>query len=240
MVCQGESYAGQYVPNIAHFIVTTEPFKTEINLKGLALGNACWGGDATHVNCNGPNSEQNDLDMYFGKGLIAKKTYEATYKTCKNFASSTPGLLCDVAIEKAFLEVGPHNVYDIYDNCPATSEWMAATNQSMRVLLKYARARMVPGADLEELQATLGGGYDWSCDGMGSMESFFKRSDVQTALHLQKPGKSSFGYQQAGPASITLWPSLAKALRVLIYNGDSDACVPYKVSHVMHDTNLKR
>ena len=27
---------------------------------------------------------------------------------------------------------------------------------------------------------------------------------------------------------ITLWPELAKKLRVLIYNGDSDACVPYK------------
>ena len=54
---------------------------------------------------------------------------------------------------------------------------------------------------------------------MGSMETFFKRADVQTALHLQKAGKSSFGYHQAGPASITLWPNLAKALRVLIYNG---------------------
>ena len=98
--------------------------------------------------------------MYFGKGLIAKKTYETTYKTCKNFASGAPGLFCDVAIEKAFSEVGPHNVYDIYDNCPATSQWLAATNQSMRALLKYARAQMVPGADLEELQATLGGGYE--------------------------------------------------------------------------------
>ena len=40
----GESYAGQYVPNIAHFIVNNEPFKSRLNLKGLALGNACWGG----------------------------------------------------------------------------------------------------------------------------------------------------------------------------------------------------
>eukprot|EP00729_Bicosta_minor_P015334 gene15334-21959_t len=48
----GESYAGQYLPNIAHFILNTEPFHSKINLKGMALGNACWGGNATHVECN--------------------------------------------------------------------------------------------------------------------------------------------------------------------------------------------
>ena len=31
----------------------------------------------------------------------------------------------------------------------------------------------------------------------------------------------------SGPASITLWPFLAQHIRVLIYNGDADACVPY-------------
>ena len=39
---QGESYAGQYVPNIAHYILNNDPFSTEINLKGFAIGNACW------------------------------------------------------------------------------------------------------------------------------------------------------------------------------------------------------
>ena len=29
----------------------------------MALGNACWGGDASTVVCNGYNSEQNDVDM---------------------------------------------------------------------------------------------------------------------------------------------------------------------------------
>ena len=32
----------------------------------------------------------------------------------------------------------------------------------------------------------------------------------------------------AGPASVTLYPDLVKNIRVLIYNGDADACVPYK------------
>jgi len=228
----GESYAGQYVPNIAHFIVNNEPFKSRLNLKGLALGNACWGGTATEVNCNGPNSEQNDLDMYHGKGLVSKKAYDAAYAACK--FPDTKGMKCELALMKADQEVGPHNIYDIYDNCPATEQWLAITGKSMRWLRKTVRDRMsthgpAAGTVLDAELKQMSGGYDWGCNGMGDMASFFKRKDVQTALHLTKgPQPSEFGYDSSGPASITLWPELVKKLRVLIYNGDSDACVPYK------------
>ena len=50
---------------------------------------------------------------------------------------------------------------------------------------------------------------------------------MQRALHLRAAG-SGFDYDRSGPASITLWPFLSQHLRVLIYNGDADACVPYK------------
>jgi len=36
-----------------------------------------------------------------------------------------------------------------------------------------------------------------------------------------------FDYDTSGPASVTLYPELIKAIRVLIYNGDADSCVPY-------------
>ena len=39
----GESYFGQYGPNIAHYILNTAPYNTTFNFKGMALGNACWG-----------------------------------------------------------------------------------------------------------------------------------------------------------------------------------------------------
>jgi carboxypeptidase C (cathepsin A) len=53
--------AGQYGPNIAHYILTTKPFNTSLGLKGIAAGNACWGGTEDTVDCNGPNAEQNDV-----------------------------------------------------------------------------------------------------------------------------------------------------------------------------------
>lgn len=43
----GESYFGQYGPNIANYILTHEPYNSSLGLKGIAAGNACWGGTAT-------------------------------------------------------------------------------------------------------------------------------------------------------------------------------------------------
>eukprot|EP00912_Choanoflagellata_sp_UC4_P002338 UC4_evm3s1468 len=248
----GESYAGQYVPNIANYIVNNAP---DLNLKGFAVGNACWGGSSTHVQCNGPNSEENDIDMYFGKGLVSKPLYKQIQQTC-DFPDF--GLKCDSLLEKASAQVGPHNIYDIYDNCPDTASFLNVTGKSMRWLKNQLRQKLdnneplrITESDFGVLEGT-GGGYTWSCDGINAMGSFFRRSDVQEAMHLNKPGRKSiislivctlnlitfsitskilesgFNYHSSGPASVTLYPSLVKKLRILIYNGDSDACVPYK------------
>jgi len=226
----GESYAGQYLPNIAYFITEQMPSQFT-NLKGILVGNGCWGGTATKTNCNGPNSEQNDLDMYFGKGLVSKRTYKLAYSSC-NFPK-TNGLACQAVLADAFNEVGPHNVYDIYDNCPQTAEWLKRTGKSMRWLINNLRSKMGSrhtnaSVGLHDDLIELGGGYDWQCGGMPAMANFFEREDVQKALHLGRPSLSRFDYDSSGPASVTLYPTLVKKMRVLIYNGDSDACVPYK------------
>ena len=86
----GESYAGQYVPNIAYWITENAP---KIPLKGIAVGNGCWGGDATNVDCNGANSDQNDLDMYFGKGLVSKPLYVGALRGVRSIRAAPRGLL---------------------------------------------------------------------------------------------------------------------------------------------------
>ena len=94
--------AHRYGPNIAHWILTHAPFNKTLNLKGIAAGNACWGGTATSVDCNGPNSDQNDLDMYFGKALISKKLYTAAYNAC-GFGNSSGHALAARESPKCFL-----------------------------------------------------------------------------------------------------------------------------------------
>ena len=63
---------------------------------------------------------------------------------------------------------------------------------------------------------------------MGATSSWLTTAAVKKALHLTTPGNSGFRYHSSGPASVTLWPFLSKSIRVLIYNGDADSCVPYK------------
>jgi len=255
----GESYFGQYGPNIANYILTHAPFNSTLNLKGIAAGNACWGGSATSVSCNGPNSERNDLEMYYGKGLISKKLYTQVHETCGfGSAKADPfgeapalGLRCELALMRAFATIGPHNVYFIYDTCPldALEQYLNTTGKSFYWLHKALRTQLATNGMVSPLHEHLlahppaetvehgrlplasypgaDGGFSYGCGGEQAVKAWLKQPDVRTALHLKDHG-SGFGYSSSGPASITLWPFLASKIRVLIYNGDADACVPYK------------
>jgi hypothetical protein len=237
----GESYFGQYGPNIAHYLLNNEPFKSSINLKGIAAGNACWGGTETCVACNGPSQDKLDVDLFFGKGLFAPKLKKAIDETCKFPTQYKPGtggggpFDCDAGSElstacKALLlrmrsQVGPHNVYDIYDNCPNTNQFLERVGKDMSWLTAFLREGMHNSSGMNEALMDMNGGYPWDCG--GDVNGWIR--SAQKDLHLDgvKAGASGFDYACSGPASITLWPELSKKIRVLIYNGDADACVPY-------------
>jgi hypothetical protein len=86
----------------------------------------------------------------------------------------------------------------------------------------------IPRAEQNAYLSKLGGGMEYGCGQEEDMGVYFRRTDVQQAMNLGKPGISGFGYRQSGPASQLLYPDLVKKLRVLIYDGDADMCVPYK------------
>ena len=123
------------------------------------------------------------------------------------------------------------------DNCPRTSDYLQQQgNKTMRWLIHKLRAEMnaqdfAASSDGElEASSGSGGGYEWSCGDTyppGAVSPWMAHVDVQRALHLGRPGLSSFRYRTSGPASVTLYPQLIGKIRVLIYNGDADACVPY-------------
>lgn len=233
-----ESYAGQYIPNIANYILD-HPDVLGKPLAGIAVGNGCWGGNETTVRCNGPRAEENDIDIYYGKGLLSKKLYDEIQTTCDwsietvedddDESISVFGESCVALLDKARNAVGPYNVYNIYDNCnlhpTATLDELRATmhQDADAYIAGYkrmaARARTTP-------DTTYAAGFAWNCESDPALDNYFERADVQSALHLDDSG-SQFEYQQSGPASITLYPKLLKNMRVLIYNGDADLCVPY-------------
>ena len=246
----GESYAGQYIPNIAAHLLDAVP---ELPLKGIAVGNGCWGGDANHVLCNGPDEDKNDVEFYHGKGLISTKLYEQLVFECQ--VHDPKGAKCSALLAEMDRAVGPHNVYNVYDNCPnldATSEgkrsvreWLQVTGKTTRWLRRFLNKHMADlGHAYEQLDLLgasartgtrnalgghggsvgnppSGGGYDWTCGQFDAIPPYFKRKDVRAALHLpdERVTGSAFSYNSSGPASLTLYPRLIKALRVLIYNG---------------------
>lgn len=71
------------------------------------------------------------------------------------------------------------------------------------------------------------GGFPYDC--LGDVSGWINREDTKKALHLDglTAGRSDLRYSSSGPASIILYPELIKKLRLLIYNGDADPCVPY-------------
>lgn len=90
--------------------------------------------------------------------------------------------------------VGPHNVYNIYDNCPgygpeqekSLEKWLEHTGKSMRWLRRFLQRPehlANPAIAHAQLKA-MGGGYDWTCGQFAAIPKYFKRDDVKKALHL--------------------------------------------------------
>lgn len=225
----GESYAGQYIPNIAHFIINTEPFRSQLPLKGIALGNACWGehedGHSSLTDgCNGPNAHRNDVEFWFGKGMISPKLYAQIQDVCGFPDVSDPA--CDTLLTELSRQVGPHNTYNVYDNCPQTESFLKRTGKDARWLVSFLRAGLHDPRGTRRTLLEMSGGFEWDCG--GDAREWIGRADVRAALHLDanEPKASGFNYTRAGFSAVSLYPELAKAMRVLIFNGDADACVP--------------
>jgi len=227
----GESYFGQFGPNIAHYILNTEPFASDIKLKGLAAGNACWGGSEDSVACNGYNEDRNLVDFYYGKATFSPKLYKEIQRTCDfnsnaggNFSASSS---CQTLLDQMYDEIGPHNSYNLYDNCPDTQAMLTRVGKDMAWLRKELRDHIHRPQYIRSKITEMNGGFQWDC--LGDVGNWIQRSDVKEALHLDgiRAGASRLSYSSSGPASITLYPELVKKIHVMIYNGDADPCVPY-------------
>ena len=238
----GESYAGQYIPNIANYILTSPAVDPALKarLKGIAVGNGCWGGGDEFM-CNGPNEDRDLVELYHGKGLVSTKLYKQIQTTCafsatevefdSPSAAPAPSAECEALMKIMDDQVGPFNIYNVYDNCPTddVAMWMQTSGMGARQLNTFLHTNAHRWNEAKAELDAMGGGYDWTCGQFDAIPVYFAKSEVREALHMPMESLTSgFDYDLSGPASVTLYPSLLQAgLRVLIYNGDADACVPY-------------
>ncbi|KAF5789942.1 putative carboxypeptidase D [Helianthus annuus] len=102
----GESYAGHYVPQLAYAILLNnkKTNQTIINIKGIAIGNA-WIDDETSL--------KGMFDYWWTHALNSDATHDAILKYC-DFASDSSSAMCDNITDKAFIEKGNIDIYNIY------------------------------------------------------------------------------------------------------------------------------
>ena len=215
----GESYAGMYVPTLAdRILVGNAAGKPKINLKGFAVGNAVNGADY-----------DTSVPFYWGLGMFSQVTYERIIKYCGSLQPTNVSSDCQSAMDQAMTEVDQiNNIYDVYDTCP-----QPVTAVQPRVPLTPTQEQLLArGADNQRyLPKTVGAPQCILPNVYGTQ--WFNFSSVRKALHVDTVNLQSWGlcygidYHANHGSLLGQYPSWAKQLRILVYSGDVDGCVPH-------------
>jgi len=243
----GESYAGIYVPTTAYAIVEANKVSPNpINLKGIMVGNGCLG---TEVGICGDDglAAWYDLEEWRGHGLVSLATYNAAVAACGNFATLPPA--CNKALNAAAAEVGHINMYYIYGPCHTNFSAPAelapvATPAQLRAASAHiaaggvldrplAHSHRIPPSASRAAAAALGG--PDACIDAGDITAYLNQPSVISALHVVTglpwvicSGNISYTPTEPDERRV-IYPTLLQQaqLRVLIFNGEADACVPW-------------
>ncbi|KAK3125898.1 hypothetical protein QOZ80_7BG0611130 [Eleusine coracana subsp. coracana] len=108
----GESYAGHYVPQLAHAILRHGSAASHINFKGIMIGNAV---------INDWTDAKGMYDYFWTHALISDEAADGINRHC-NFTSDDSNDLCDEAMSEADDSLRDIDIYNIYaPNCQSTS-----------------------------------------------------------------------------------------------------------------------
>jgi len=209
----GESYAGVYVPTLAYRILEgNKAGKPHVNLKGIAVGNGCWGSEVGTC-CGSPDSDRIAITNYYYHAMVSEQLWIDIHEECGPTFNST-SKTCRRLIRDG-LSVGNIDIYDVYDVCPGDSATSA---------LKSLRA---PVGALQHVEDPV------VCVDNDLSNQFLDNPEVRKAFHLENSSVtnwqdcSGIDYNSNLPDERPMYAVLIENIRVLIYNGDADACVPW-------------
>jgi len=197
------------------------PDAPKINLKGILVGNGVTGEGSIPEDVG----LGNDVEFFFGHGLYNSSLHDAIVKECGDYKS--PSDKCEGLIDQMHTDLGHINVYDIYTPCIMDME----KDQQNRLPSDH---RAPFSAERAERFGTSGPD---GCIDAGAAKKYLDVPAVRKALHVDVPSKNGKEWAICGGIQYSsdfgsLLPhyksTLIPAIKVLIFNGDVDCCVPYK------------
>jgi len=207
----GESYAGVYVPTLVQQIYEGNQGgkNPKINLEGFMVGNGCTG---NNVGSCSPDGTEILFNFLYGHGLFTTDLYNKINKACTNFRN--PGAACALLLNEMSDQVNAVNIYNIYAPCVNGGAARAAALRAPSFLPN------IPGP-VECI------------DGIDA-SAYLNNAQVRAAIHVVNASVvpqwvicAGIDYTSNIPSLLTIYPTLIKNYRTLIFNGDVDACVPY-------------
>lgn len=253
----GESYAGIYVPTLAEAILDAQDAKQWMGpaLVGIGVGNGCTGtasgicGYYFGAQCDGLYYEYKFLS---GFSFFSNTIKDEVEKHCGDWSQCTTpsdlSNLCIAALNKGMELLSLINIYNVIGSCtfascegPVGNERVGRVGTRSQVARLSNIARSLSGTtstasqfDDEVAQITDAGPAE--CIDSVDASNYMNRHDVQAALHAKNPGfcwavcNHVAGWKYTSTRQNLprdLYPRLVSRLKVVIYNGDMDACVPY-------------
>lgn len=228
----GESYAGIYVPTLAQQIVRSH--SSDINLKGILVGNGCIGSDVGA--CSGNEGGQIDINFMKDRALISVKAYNAVVQACgSDWTSDT----CQTAVNDATDQTGPIDVYNIYYPCASNLD--ANSSHILRDPAHPNFPWFAPPSIVDKAVALKQGPQACFVDN-DPVTKYLNKAVVKAAIHISPNAKGEwrvcgprvgggydFNYDSTEKDETKdVYPELIRnSLRVMIFNGDVDLCVPY-------------
>jgi serine carboxypeptidase-like clade 2 len=230
----GESYAGQYIPQLADQILTTKtPVNyTNINLKGLLVGNPS-GLTSTDFAHSG-------YMMLRQHALISDDQLYTVKTTCNMTGGQSVGRGKDVKVTDSCADLEnnlwEHNLkginpYNILAPClgdgPGQNAGCATQNSMLAAL--NAGEEVVLGD-------TLLGQSFVPCGDYNSTRAYLNRPDVKAALHISESAfdwemcSQYLTYNQYSSGTPELYQKMNGKIQLWVFSGDLDTCVPFLIT----------
>eukprot|EP01059_Diplonema_ambulator_P011695 TRINITY_DN2173_c0_g1_i3.p1 TRINITY_DN2173_c0_g1~~TRINITY_DN2173_c0_g1_i3.p1 ORF type:complete len:518 (+),score=176.46 TRINITY_DN2173_c0_g1_i3:958-2511(+) len=233
----GESYAGVYVPGFVNALLD-DPIPG-LNFRGFGIGDGWTGcvpkdGQPANwcVNLDNvgffkyPNVNPGpwyDIEFFHGHDQFSQDLYRNIRKTCTDEELHTPNLspACQKLIDQMSDEIGGFYVYNLYNNCPQNL-LKHGMNNALKTRKSVLRAVAYPGAQ---------GMTTGVCPG-NAMPDWLLLNDTLNALgapldtnFLNLDNGHGFNYtSDQTDIRFVYQKAIDKGLKVLVYEGDSDAC----------------